>query len=59
MNKILHDEKKDNKFKLRLVCNSFLFFHSTQVLIAGTFKGMKIKPGSFGKASPGYDVQVQ
>uniref|UniRef100_A0A8C1VZ75 medium-chain acyl-CoA ligase n=1 Tax=Cyprinus carpio TaxID=7962 RepID=A0A8C1VZ75_CYPCA len=28
------------------------------VLIAGTFKGMKIKPGSFGKASPGYDVQV-
>ncbi|RXN20096.1 acyl-coenzyme A synthetase mitochondrial isoform X3 [Labeo rohita] len=29
-----------------------------KVLIAGTFKGMKIKPGSFGKASPGYDVQV-
>uniref|UniRef100_A0A672RRD2 Acyl-CoA synthetase medium chain family member 3 n=1 Tax=Sinocyclocheilus grahami TaxID=75366 RepID=A0A672RRD2_SINGR len=28
-------------------------------LIAGTFKGMKIKPGSFGKASPGYDVQVE
>ncbi|XP_046884416.1 acyl-coenzyme A synthetase ACSM3, mitochondrial isoform X2 [Hypomesus transpacificus] len=28
------------------------------VLIAGTFKGMKIKPGSFGKASPAYDVQV-
>ncbi|XP_057191035.1 acyl-coenzyme A synthetase ACSM3, mitochondrial isoform X2 [Triplophysa rosa] len=28
------------------------------VLIAGTFKGMKIKPGSFGKAAPGYDVQV-
>uniref|UniRef100_A0A671P8Z0 medium-chain acyl-CoA ligase n=1 Tax=Sinocyclocheilus anshuiensis TaxID=1608454 RepID=A0A671P8Z0_9TELE len=26
--------------------------------IAGTFKGVKIKPGSFGKASPGYDVQV-
>uniref|UniRef100_A0A8C7I3J6 medium-chain acyl-CoA ligase n=1 Tax=Oncorhynchus kisutch TaxID=8019 RepID=A0A8C7I3J6_ONCKI len=28
------------------------------VLIAGTFKGMKIKPGAFGKASPEYDVQV-
>ncbi|MBN3305145.1 ACSM3 synthetase, partial [Amia calva] len=28
------------------------------VLIAGTFKGMKIKPGSFGKPSPAYDVQV-
>lgn len=28
------------------------------MLIAGTFKGMKIKPGSFGKASPAYDVQV-
>ncbi|KAJ8284134.1 hypothetical protein COCON_G00029840 [Conger conger] len=28
------------------------------VLIAGTFKGMKIKPGSFGKPSPTYDVQV-
>ncbi|KAJ8011577.1 hypothetical protein DPEC_G00059690 [Dallia pectoralis] len=28
------------------------------VLIAGTFKGMKIKPGSIGKASPAYDVQV-
>lgn len=31
---------------------------SIQVLIAGTFKGMKIKPGSFGKAAPRYDVQV-
>ncbi|XP_056149876.1 acyl-coenzyme A synthetase ACSM3, mitochondrial [Lampris incognitus] len=28
------------------------------VLVAGNFKGMKIKPGSFGKASPAYDVQV-
>ncbi|XP_066508049.1 acyl-coenzyme A synthetase ACSM3, mitochondrial-like isoform X2 [Hoplias malabaricus] len=28
------------------------------VLIAGTFKGMEIKPGSFGKASPAYDLQV-
>uniref|UniRef100_A0A3P8Y3G9 medium-chain acyl-CoA ligase n=1 Tax=Esox lucius TaxID=8010 RepID=A0A3P8Y3G9_ESOLU len=28
------------------------------VLIAGTFKGMKINAGSFGKASPAYDVQV-
>ncbi|XP_026999100.2 acyl-coenzyme A synthetase ACSM3, mitochondrial isoform X1 [Tachysurus fulvidraco] len=28
------------------------------VLIAGTFKGMEIRPGSFGKASPAYDVQV-
>ncbi|KAG9466565.1 hypothetical protein GDO78_016413 [Eleutherodactylus coqui] len=28
------------------------------VLICGTFKGMKIKPGSMGKASPAYDVQV-
>uniref|UniRef100_A0A8C5CNY1 medium-chain acyl-CoA ligase n=1 Tax=Gadus morhua TaxID=8049 RepID=A0A8C5CNY1_GADMO len=27
------------------------------VLIAGTFKGMDIKPGSIGKASPAYDVQ--
>ncbi|XP_069839907.1 acyl-coenzyme A synthetase ACSM3, mitochondrial-like isoform X2 [Dendropsophus ebraccatus] len=27
------------------------------VLICGTFKGMKIKPGSMGKPSPGYDVQ--
>ncbi|XP_071976629.1 acyl-coenzyme A synthetase ACSM3, mitochondrial-like [Engystomops pustulosus] len=28
------------------------------VLICGTFKGMKIKPGSMGKAAPCYDVQV-
>ncbi|XP_062843551.1 acyl-coenzyme A synthetase ACSM3, mitochondrial [Trichomycterus rosablanca] len=28
------------------------------VLIAGTFKGMDIRPGSIGKASPAYDVQV-
>ncbi|KPP61507.1 acyl-coenzyme A synthetase ACSM3, mitochondrial-like [Scleropages formosus] len=28
------------------------------VLIAGTFKGMEIKPGSFGKPSPAYDVQI-
>ncbi|CAL8345418.1 unnamed protein product [Merluccius merluccius] len=28
------------------------------VLIAGTFKGMAIKPGSIGKASPAYDVQI-
>ncbi|XP_040295799.1 acyl-coenzyme A synthetase ACSM3, mitochondrial [Bufo bufo] len=28
------------------------------VLVCGTFKGMKIKPGSMGKASPAYDVQV-
>ncbi|MBN3318073.1 ACSM3 synthetase, partial [Atractosteus spatula] len=28
------------------------------VLIAGTFKGMKIKPGSLGKPSPAYNVQV-
>ncbi|XP_073399136.1 acyl-coenzyme A synthetase ACSM3, mitochondrial-like [Dendrobates tinctorius] len=28
------------------------------VLICGSFKGMKIKPGSMGKASPPYDVQV-
>lgn len=34
-----------------------LSFHF-QVLIAGTFKGMKIKAGAFGKASPEYDVQV-
>ncbi|KAM3916301.1 acyl-coenzyme A synthetase ACSM3, mitochondrial-like [Leptodactylus fuscus] len=27
-------------------------------LICATFKGMKIKPGSMGKAAPGYDVQV-
>ncbi|KAM9305527.1 acyl-coenzyme A synthetase ACSM3, mitochondrial-like [Gastrophryne carolinensis] len=28
------------------------------VLICGTLKGMKIKPGSMGKAAPGYDVQI-
>ncbi|XP_061425926.1 acyl-coenzyme A synthetase ACSM3, mitochondrial-like isoform X4 [Lethenteron reissneri] len=28
------------------------------VLVCGTFKGMKIKPGSMGKASPGYQVEV-
>ncbi|KAG8550260.1 hypothetical protein GDO81_027039 [Engystomops pustulosus] len=28
------------------------------VLICGTFKGMKIKPGSMGEAAPCYDVQV-
>ncbi|KAM9598708.1 acyl-coenzyme A synthetase ACSM3, mitochondrial-like isoform 2-T3 [Morphnus guianensis] len=27
------------------------------VLICGNFKGMKIKPGSMGKPSPGYDVK--
>ncbi|RXM32433.1 Acyl-coenzyme A synthetase ACSM3, mitochondrial [Acipenser ruthenus] len=27
------------------------------VLICGTFKGMRIKPGSMGKPSPAYDVQ--
>lgn len=35
--------------------NAFFIY---QVLIAGTFKGMEIRPGSFGKASPTYDVQV-
>ncbi|KAG8561057.1 hypothetical protein GDO81_015230 [Engystomops pustulosus] len=28
------------------------------VLVCGTFKGMEIKPGSMGKASPSYDVQI-
>ncbi|KAG2455830.1 ACSM3 synthetase, partial [Polypterus senegalus] len=28
------------------------------VLICGTFKGMKIKPGSMGKPSPAYDVKI-
>ncbi|CAH2307175.1 acyl-coenzyme A synthetase ACSM3, mitochondrial-like isoform X1 [Pelobates cultripes] len=28
------------------------------VIICGNFKGMKIKPGSMGKASPAYDVQI-
>ncbi|XP_041133643.1 acyl-coenzyme A synthetase ACSM3, mitochondrial isoform X1 [Polyodon spathula] len=28
------------------------------VLICGTFKGMRIKPGSMGKPSPAYDVQI-
>eukprot|EP00079_Xenopus_tropicalis_P008693 XP_002932029.2 PREDICTED: acyl-coenzyme A synthetase ACSM3, mitochondrial [Xenopus tropicalis] len=28
------------------------------VLICGTFKGMKIKPGSMGKPSPAYDVEI-
>ncbi|XP_069503273.1 acyl-coenzyme A synthetase ACSM3, mitochondrial-like [Ambystoma mexicanum] len=28
------------------------------VLICGTFKGMKMKPGSMGKPSPAYDVQI-
>ncbi len=27
-------------------------------LLVGTFKGMKIKPGSMGKASPGYEVKL-
>ncbi|XP_053132357.1 acyl-coenzyme A synthetase ACSM3, mitochondrial-like isoform X2 [Hemicordylus capensis] len=29
-----------------------------QVLVCGTFKGMKIKPGSMGKPSPAYDTQI-
>ncbi|XP_029432375.1 acyl-coenzyme A synthetase ACSM3, mitochondrial-like isoform X1 [Rhinatrema bivittatum] len=28
------------------------------VLVCATFKGMKIKPGSMGKATPAYDVQI-
>ncbi|XP_032303516.1 acyl-coenzyme A synthetase ACSM5, mitochondrial-like isoform X2 [Coturnix japonica] len=28
------------------------------VLVCGNFKGMEIKPGSMGKPSPGYDVQI-
>ncbi|XP_043945440.1 acyl-coenzyme A synthetase ACSM3, mitochondrial-like [Protopterus annectens] len=28
------------------------------VLICGTFKGMKVKPGSMGKPSPAYNVQI-
>ncbi|KAM4698542.1 acyl-coenzyme A synthetase ACSM3, mitochondrial-like [Rhinophrynus dorsalis] len=28
------------------------------ILICGTFKGMNIKPGSMGKPSPAYDVQI-
>ncbi|XP_009681712.1 acyl-coenzyme A synthetase ACSM3, mitochondrial isoform X2 [Struthio camelus] len=28
------------------------------VLICGNFKGMKIKPGSMGKPSPGYEVKI-
>ncbi|XP_067329328.1 acyl-coenzyme A synthetase ACSM3, mitochondrial-like [Anolis sagrei] len=28
------------------------------VLVCGTFKGMKIKPGSMGKPSPAYDTQI-
>ncbi|KAG8558069.1 hypothetical protein GDO81_016846 [Engystomops pustulosus] len=28
------------------------------VLICGMFKGMKIKPGSMGKAAPNYDIQI-
>ncbi|XP_066496574.1 acyl-coenzyme A synthetase ACSM3, mitochondrial-like isoform X3 [Tiliqua scincoides] len=29
-----------------------------EVLVCGTFKGMKIKPGSMGKPSPAYDTQI-
>ncbi len=28
-------------------------------IIAGTFPGMKVKPGSMGKPAPGYDVEIQ
>ncbi|KAM9305528.1 acyl-coenzyme A synthetase ACSM3, mitochondrial-like [Gastrophryne carolinensis] len=31
---------------------------SETVVVCGTFKGMTIKPGSMGKACPGYDVQI-
>ncbi|XP_066432492.1 acyl-coenzyme A synthetase ACSM3, mitochondrial-like [Eleutherodactylus coqui] len=34
------------------------FGQSETVLVCGAFKGMKIKPGSMGKASPAYDVQI-
>ena len=27
-------------------------------LIAGTFRGMKVKPGSMGKPAPGYKVAI-
>ena len=27
-------------------------------LLAGTFKGMKVKPGSMGKPGPGYKVDI-
>lgn len=27
-------------------------------ILAGTFPGMKVKPGSMGKSAPGYDVQI-
>ena len=34
------------------------FGQSESPVLAGTFPGMEVKPGSMGKASPGYDVEV-
>lgn len=47
-----------NKWVSFVTCNVTLFFLLIQVLICGTFKGMKIKPGSMGKPSPAFDVKV-
>ncbi|KAI1896181.1 hypothetical protein AGOR_G00092160 [Albula goreensis] len=47
------------KWKASTGLNIYEGYGQTEtVLIAGTFKGMKIKPGSCGKPSPAYDVQV-
>ncbi|XP_036390549.1 acyl-coenzyme A synthetase ACSM3, mitochondrial [Megalops cyprinoides] len=47
------------KWKASTGLNIYEGYGQTEtVLIAGTFKGMDIKPGSFGKPSPAYDVQV-
>lgn len=44
--------------KLQEYISTFLELLSLQVLICANPKGMKIKSGSMGKASPPYDVQV-
>lgn len=45
-------------YSINKLSSENVFLIIFQVLIAGTFKGMEIRPGSFGKASPAYDVQV-
>ena len=31
---------------------------SETTLLAGTFRGMKVKPGSMGKPGPGYTIDI-
>ena len=39
-------------------CKTLVWFWFLQGVVCAVFKGMKIKPGSMGKAVPLYDVQV-